>query len=165
MDIISDGSDKYFNDEWNLWYHHILDNWTINGYKNIYTIKTIKDFWDFNNYINNIGGINIMNFFIMRKNITLIWEDTHNKFGGSWSVLIPVNDTIDICTRISAHVLSETFIEKYPNLITGISISQKNNVSILKIWNNDKSIKDISLLPEYLTKYGNVIYRAHKVMY
>jgi len=160
-----DSSNLQLNSQWIVWYHDKVDNWTINGYKNIYTINNIRSFWDFNNYINTIGGINCMNFFLMRDNITPIWEDEKNKNGGCWSILIPISDTVNIWNKLSAHILGETFIEKYPNLITGISISQKNNVSIIKIWNNDKNIKDQTLLPDYLIKYGNIIYRPHKLMY
>ena len=33
------------NSEWNLWYHSIKDNnWTIESYKQIYTLKNMYDY-------------------------------------------------------------------------------------------------------------------------
>ncbi len=35
----------------NLWYHHEKDDWSIDGFKNIYKIKTGIDFWKlYNNW-------------------------------------------------------------------------------------------------------------------
>ena len=32
-----------FKNIWNIWYHNSKDDWTINGYKKLYTIENIKD--------------------------------------------------------------------------------------------------------------------------
>lgn len=150
--------------DWSIWYHHLLDDWTIKGYNKIYTIKTIKDIWDFNNNINILGGITNMHYFLMKKDISPIWEHNDNKNGGCWSILVPIDESQEIWEKLTAQILGETFVN-IPNIITGISINQKNNISIFKIWNNDKSIRDTNILPAYLKKYGNIIYRPHKLTY
>lgn len=165
LDIISDGSEYTFKNEWNVWYHHSLNDWSINGYNKIFTIKTIKDFWDFHNNINCIGGINNVHFFLMKNNISPIWEDPHNKNGGSWSMLIPLEQAYNMWEKIAIDMVNSTLLGNYSSSITGMSINQKNNVSIIKIWNNNKNIKDGSLLPDYIPKCGNVIYRPHKLSY
>jgi hypothetical protein len=163
--LVQPESDLELETEWNIWYHHLLDDWTINGYKKIYNISSVKDLWDFNNNISLLGGITEMHYFLMRKNIYPIWEHPDNKNGGSWSILIPIDEASELWDKLSAHIVSESFIENKPYLITGLSINQKNNIIIFKIWNNDKTIRDTNLLPNYLKKYTNIIYRPHKVNY
>ena len=155
-------ADIQFHSNWNIWYHHSLNDWSVNGYKNIFSIKSIEQFWNFNNNIDCLGGINNLHFFLMRDNITPIWEDINNRNGGSWSVLVPIEEAYTIWEQLTVDIVGETLINK-PLLITGLSINQKNNISIIKIWNNDKNIKDLNLLPSYIHKYGNAIYRPHKV--
>ena len=41
-----DIQEDYLEDKWVLWYHSYTDkDWTINSYKQLYTIETIQDFW------------------------------------------------------------------------------------------------------------------------
>lgn len=152
--------DNYIlNDTWNIWYHHSLNMWTIDGYRNIFSIKTIKDFWDFHNNIECLGGINNVHFFLMKNDIKPIWEDNNNRNGGCWSTLVPLDESYNIWEKLAVDMISNQFGKS----INGISINQKNNVSIIKIWNSDKNLKDNIKIPDYIRKYGNVIYRPHKV--
>ena len=99
---------------------------------------------------------------MMRKDITPIWEDINNKYGGSWSILVPIENAYEIWEKLAVDIISETIFTK-PVYITGLSINQKNNISIIKIWNNDKNIKDTKFLPSYIHSFGNIIYRPHKI--
>ena len=51
-----------FKNEWNLWYHHQKDNWSLDGYRKLYTIKNISDFWNLYNNWDKIGGIRNKHF-------------------------------------------------------------------------------------------------------
>ena len=73
-----------FDNEWNLWYHNSKDDWTINGYKKVYNIKTISDYWKLYNNWDKLGGVNNKHFFLMKNTVTPIWEDPTNKSGGCW---------------------------------------------------------------------------------
>ena len=46
-----------FNCQWDVWYHHSLDDWSVAGYRKIFEIKTVKDFWNFHNNIGCLGGL------------------------------------------------------------------------------------------------------------
>lgn len=158
------GLEHTFNCEWNVWYHHEKNNWKINGFKNIYSIKNIKDFWDFNNNINHIGGINSHHFFMMRSSIMPIWEDDNNKTGGCWSIKIPTEKSYELWVKLSIFLASENIINNDPSIVTGISICAKNPMtSVVKIWNNDNKKNSIKLLPvDILNEYGyNIIYKSH----
>ena len=63
---------------------------------------------------------------------------------------------------MSVDLVSDTIFD---NNINGISINQKNNIFIIKIWNNNKNLKNNTILPNYLNGYGNIIYKPHKCTY
>ena len=162
-DYEGSGGDKHFENEWNIWYHHIKNNWKIDGFNNIFKIGTIKEFWDFNNNINLFGGINSHHFFMMKNNITPIWEDEQNKMGGCWSIKIPTEKSLELWIKLSSYIVGETLTEN-KNIINGISICAKNPItSVVKIWNNSTKNNSIKLLPvEILNEYGfNIIYKSH----
>ena len=154
--------DIKLKDSWNLWYHHILNDWTLSGYKKIYTINTIKDFWDIYNNINLIEELNNLHLYFMRDNVTPIWEDNNNKNGGVWSILVNPDNAFELWEKLSVDLVSQTIFD---NNINGISINQKNNIFIIKIWNNNKNLKNNTTLPSYLNDYGNIIYKPHKCTY
>ena len=154
--------DIKLKDSWNLWYHHILNDWTLTGYKKIYTINTIKDFWDIYNNINLIEELNNLHLYFMRNNVTPIWEDNNNKNGGVWSILVNIDHAFELWEKLSVDLVSQTIFD---NNINGISINQKNNIFIIKIWNNNKNLKNNTTLPSYLNDYGNIIYKPHKCTY
>lgn len=158
------GDKHQFNTSWDIWYHHSLNDWSIGGYRKIFSISNIKTFWDFHNNIECIGGINNLNFFLMRKDITPIWEDPKNRSGGCWSVLVPIAKSYDVWEELSVAMVGELLI-KDSKCITGLSINVKNNVSVIKIWNNNRTLNDPILLPSFLKKYGNIIYRKHQLDY
>ena len=154
--------DLKFKNNWNIWYHHILNDWTLSGYNKIYTINNIKEFWDFYNNINLIEELNNLHLYFMRNNVTPIWEDSNNKNGGAWSVLVNSEYAFELWEKLSVDLVSETIFD---NNINGISINQKNNIFIIKIWNNNKNLKNNTILPKYLNGYGNIIYKPHKCTY
>ena len=49
--------------KWNLWYHSEKDNWSISGYKKIYTIENVNEFWQLYNNWNKLGGLTYKHFF------------------------------------------------------------------------------------------------------
>ena len=154
--------DLKLKNSWNIWYHHILNDWTITGYNKIYTIITIKDFWDFYNNINLIEELNNLHLYFMRENVTPIWEDENNNKGGAWSILVNPEHAFELWEKLAVDLVSDKIFD---NNINGISINQKNNIFIIKIWNNDKNKKNNIILPDYLNCYGNIIYKSHKCTY
>lgn len=150
------------NNSWCVWYHHSLNDWSIAGYRNIHTIKTINDFWKFFNNIDCIGGINNLHFFLMREGITPRYEDRANMYGGSWSMLVPMQKAYELWETISVKMIGETLVDD-PMSITGLSINVKNGISVMKIWNNDKMKNNTRQLPPLKNLSSEIIYRSHKV--
>jgi hypothetical protein len=164
---------KKFNSEWNLWYHHELNNWRVDGYRKIFHIKNIKDFWDLHNNIDCLGGITNQQFFLMRDNVLPIWEDSANRNGGSWSIkLNDISNVFNIWVKLAMLMVGENLIKDERNtfnkLVVGLSINLRNqNTCIIKIWNRDASMNSIKLLNDDIIKeFGyNIIYKKNMVEY
>lgn len=155
--------DVILNCQWNVWYHHSLNNWLIGGYRKIFEIKSIRDFWEFHNNINCLGGINNLHFFIMRDGITPVYEDIKNRAGGTWSMLVPLQKAYLSWEFIAIQLVGET-LSINPLSITGISINVKSDVSVIKIWNNNKTTNKIDQLTKIPNLQSEIIYRQHKLV-
>ena len=152
-----------FKNTWNVWYHHTKDNWKLSGYRKIYNISNIKNFWELYNNWNKLGGLTYKHFFLMKNDITPIWEDPKNIKGGCWSYKININQVNELWEDLSIYLVTEN-LSNENNLITGLSVClKKNNHCVIKIWNNDSKKPSLSLLNHYiLEKWStNIIYIAH----
>jgi len=164
---------KKFNSEYNLWYHHELNNWRVEGYRKIFHIKNVKDFWDLHNNIDCIGGITNQHFFLMKDNVLPIWEDTANRNGGSWSIkLNDISNALNVWLKLAMLMVGETIVKdekhRVSKLVVGLSINLRNqNTCIIKIWNRDATYSSINLLNDDIIKeFGyNIIYKKNNVEY
>lgn len=131
-----------FKNTWNVWYHHMKDNWKLSGYRKIYNISNIKNFWELYNNWNRLGGILSKQFFVMKNNITPLWEDKMNINGGCWSLKININLAEKLWEYLSILLVGENIYDN--NNINGLSICvKKNNICVIKIWikDNNNNIK------------------------
>jgi len=155
--------DINLKNKWNLWYHSQKDNWTLDGYKKIYSIENVNQFWKLYNNWNKLGGVNSKHFFLMKNDITPIWEDENNINGGCWSYKINQNQVDELWEDLSSYLVTEN-ITSEENLVVGLSIClKKNHYSVIKIWNNDSTKTSLSLLNENILKKWStdIIYIAH----
>jgi hypothetical protein len=154
--------DSNFIDNWNVWYHHTKDIWTIDGYKKIYTITNKIDFWKLYNNWNSIDGITGKHYFLMKNDVNPIWEDKVNVNGGCWSFKINDNMAGELWEDLSVLLVTNELVENCE--VVGLSIAvKKNNTCVVKIWNTNSmnnSIKHINkdILKKWKT---DIIYIAH----
>lgn len=148
---------KYMNkldDSYTLWLHNVFDNdWSINGYKKIYTFNTLEDGISLIENINSELVEKTM-LFLMKNNIKPIWEDEKNYNGGCFSYKINNNFVYDVWKNISYRLIGNTINEDINiiNNITGISISPKKTYCIIKIWisNSNKEIINNNLFNNFI---------------
>lgn len=149
--------------KYNIWYHHFKDDWTINGYKHIYTINNVIDFWKLYNNWELFGGIIDKHFFIMKDDIQPIWEDEHNINGGCWSFKVDNTMAPELWEDLSVLFVNNLILNNDMEC-TGLSIAQKkNNFCVIKIWNTDSNMNSIKYINKnILEKWGtDIIYIAH----
>lgn len=157
------GEELIFKTNWILWARdpRSLD-WSIESYKNIYTIKNVSDFWSLfdNIYLFDLAKYDI---FIMREGINPTWEDPNNMNGGSCSFRIELKNVNPMWELLSLYMMNENLIQNSDN-ITGLSFCTKNNWIIIKIWNtkagdfSDQLHKDI----KKKTSDVSIRYTPHK---
>jgi hypothetical protein len=156
--------DTKLNSEWSIWFHNEKDNWKLSGYKKIYTFNTIANFWKFYNNWDKVGGVTNKHFFLMKNNVTPIWEDQSNINGGCWSFKIQEEQAEDLWEDLSSHVVCEQLCPTISNEIVGLSIClKKNSNTVVKIWNKNSKNNSLKLINEnILKKWGtDIIYIAH----
>lgn len=131
--------DKQLNSNWKVWMHGNGSDWSLESYIFLYEITNINSFWKFFNSFTALNKTDNQ-FYIMRNEITPIWEDVNNRNGSICSLLIGFQDintineiTSEIMMVICLLILNETFI-KNNNIINGISYNLKNRTALIKIW-------------------------------
>jgi hypothetical protein len=149
-----------FNDKWSVWYHHELNVWTVQGYRKIYDISNMEEFWSFYNNLQYLGGINKLHYFLMREGIAPVYEDIRNSRGGTWSSIVSLDSAEDSYIDLAQQLVGET-LSDCPSDINGISINVKSGVSVIKIWNGDRSRSKTSKLCPILNLQGQTIYKNH----
>ena len=156
-----------FQFSWNVWFHEVENSdYSLKSYTKLYKIETIKDFCLF---INTIPNFTSGMFFLMKEDILPLWETEDNKDGGMWTFKITKKKTDKIWKELMAKTIGMTLTEdpSYMKNITGISISPKISNCIIKIWNNDSKLNNISLLNKELENIDGLdiksgLYRVHK---
>jgi len=143
-----------FNASWNIWIHkNSSKDWSLNGYNKIFEITNIADFW---NFMNNFNKLNYMDyqFFIMRGNITPIWEDPENATGGAASIRLKVSDKnlLDVWTDLCLYTINEQVCQT-DDPINGISFNLKNDLTVIKIWNKNGSDISKKISKNLINKY------------
>ncbi len=150
--------------KWNIWFHNEKDNWTLSGFKQIFTIDTVKSFWQFYNNWDKVGGITYKHFFVMRDGVTPRWEDPKNMNGGCWSFKVQEDQADELWEDLSSYLVCGQLCPTISDEIMGLSICmKKNNNCVIKIWNKSAKNNSLKLINEIiLKKLGmDIIYIAH----
>ena len=131
------------NNRWVLWYHKVdNDKWDLDSYERWMVINNLSDYYAM---LNSIKDISAGMFFLMKEDITPLWEDPANKKGGYWSFRVAKSQSNSIWKDLSAVVIGDT-LTVHPDqmeFINGISFSPKISNAIFRIWISDARNKDI----------------------
>lgn len=160
----SEGEFHTLSDKWVLYAHLPHDtNWSIDSYKSILEFNTVEQSLGLFEAIPDIMINNCM-LFLMRNKIKPIWEDEHNRKGGSFSFKVANNDVAKVWRSLCYSTIggSVSHNSTFMSDINGITISPKRNFCILKIWmrscdfNNIDSIIDINGINKH-----EVLFKKH----
>jgi len=188
------GDNLYLNSKWTIWIHDfITDDWSVESYKNIYTIDSIGSFWRFFNNFYSLDRTK-NKFYIMRNQIKPVWEANDNINGGIFSIklnnCLSRRNNIDLSIKfmisITMLIVNETFIRDY-NRINGIEYAIKSGSVLIKIWykkydesflqnipinliqkitshlKNEQNIKNEHFINKKKSRYDNKHYEQNKM--
>lgn len=138
MDTVCIQSPKYdLNDKWNLYYHLPDDkNWSLSSYHLILgDIQTADEILELNRNIPE-PVIKSCMLFLMRSNITPMWEDPKNRSGGCFSYRVINKLVPEIWKTLFMLCCGESLTSDSQNYhhINGITVSPKKNFCIIKLW-------------------------------
>lgn len=153
------------NDKWVL-YHHLPSDkdWTLNGYTILSnSIDTVEHAIGINNALTE-NMIKFSMLFLMRENVSPLWEDENNKNGGCFSYKVINKHVVQVWRDIMYLTTGDSLglNRDYTNTINGITISPKKNFCIVKIWLRDSNHQDPQMIAsvDNLTRHG-VIFKKH----
>ena len=125
--------------KWTMWAHLPHDtDWSINSYKNIYTMGTVEDAIALTETLPEVLVKNCM-LFLMKEGIKPIWEDPKNRSGGCFSYKISNKCVYEVWKELCYVLVGETISlnQSFVSNVTGITISPKKNFCIIKIWTSN----------------------------
>lgn len=153
----SNSSIKYDSktlNKWTMWAHLPHDtNWTLESYKNIYTISTIGEGISLIECMSDTLVKNCM-LFLMKEGITPVWEDKANRDGGCFSYKV-LNKNVyqswkELCYIILGGSISSD--NKFVDSVNGITISPKKNFCIIKIWLSNCNHQNPNIITKSITE-------------
>jgi translation initiation factor 4E len=146
------------SDKWVLWAHLPHDtNWGIDSYIKIFEFNSVEEMTYLLSQLKENVVKNCM-LFIMRHNIKPVWEDKHNKNGGSFSFKINNKNVGNAWKHLTYAVAGNNITkdqEVFKN-INGITVSPKKTFCIMKIWMKDCSFQN----PHKLLKVNGLNYQG-----
>jgi len=151
-------------DTWTMYAHLPHDtDWSVHSCKKLITCKSIEEAITLFEAIPEKMVQNCM-LRMMKQNIQPVWEDPKNKNGSSLSFKVQGHSVYRAWKELCYAMVSRT-ISHEPDIlskINGISISPKRNFSIIKIWLEDHSVKNMKNIKDlYAMNEQNVIYKGH----
>jgi hypothetical protein len=146
MDTMSIPSPKYqLHGKWNLYYHLPHDSkWDLSSYTIVLgEIDSAEKVIAINELIHENLVKNCM-LFLMRDNITPMWEDPKNRSGGCFSYKVVNKQVAEVWKTLFYLSCGETltFNRDHHKHINGITISPKKNFCIIKIWLDTTEFQD-----------------------
>ena len=156
------------SNEWCLYAHLPHDTkWTLDSYKEILKFSNVEQAISLYESMPSILIKNCM-LFLMKDNITPVWEDPQNRNGGCYSFKVHNNNVYQAWMNLSYSIIGNTLSKNadFMKKINGASISPKRNFCIIKIWMKDcsyKSTNEIENIPNLDNK--SVLFKPHKIEY
>jgi hypothetical protein len=136
--------------KWNLWAHLPHDtDWSIHSYKKIFCINTIEEMITITETIPDTLIKNCM-LFIMKEDITPVWEDIHNRNGGCFSYKISNKNVYEVWRDLTYVLIGNTISsnDQFVSCVNGITISPKKNFCIIKIWMTNCKHQNASIITQ-----------------
>lgn len=168
---------------WTMWFMNgdtknknkaIIDNgseWN-QGLIELYTFDTVEDFWAVYNHIQLPAKLRLKNdYMVFRSGVRPEWEDTTNRGGGMWKLILPSKMRSTDLDRMWLETLLSMIGESYGtlgDLICGAYLQRRQKEDRIQLWTtkgNEEEIKEIgAILKEKLnlSKESHIHYLKHE---
>ncbi len=154
--------------DWVLWHHSPFNKkWSISSYDHLFVIKTVEDFWSlYTEWESVLPSVKDSMFFVMKKGVKPIWEDTKNRDGGCWSLRIDkanVETTwLELSMALVGNYLTKRSVDN--EVVTGLSISPKKAFSIIKIWCSENTSHVLDFISNSIPNIdtSSALFKIHK---
>lgn len=160
--------EESLNSTWVFWYHHDPNSWMTQSFTKLAEIYNLSEFWMLVDAIQQTPLLLLEHIYFMRGGIYPVWEDSHNRNGGCWSIKIDIKDSFQTLVKMMMYVIGENSLykgeENISYEITGISLCQKNNYnSVLQLWTSNARNNKLKYIHKELTaEFGyEIIFRPH----
>ena len=149
---------------WSVWYHKQDEqNWDKDSYIHVADIETIVDFVRFKNSFMYLPQFLNGYYFFMKNGISPMWEDDKNRDGGCINIKV-AKDLVDKSVwDILSYAIIDQLVIADKDSINGISVVPKKYNAIVKIWNNDKTLRNVRVINSAINFYKDdeIYYRSH----
>jgi hypothetical protein len=152
------------SNKWVLWAHLPHDtDWTLASYKKILGFNALEDIIALNQQISETVIKNCM-LFLMKNNISPLWEDKMNSNGGCFSFKVNNKNVASSWKRLIYCLIGNTITtdKSLIDNITGITISPKKSFCIIKIWLTNCSYQNPKLLSQKIgLNFEGCLFKKH----
>jgi len=133
-------------DAWTWWFDNpkkksTQQSWGAN-LKKIYSFATVEDFWSL---WNNVKGAHELapgsDYHVFKDAIQPMWEDTHNRNGGKWVLVLKNNQRKTLLNQAWLSGLLACIGATFDDdaQITGIVVSLRKSLDKIALWTSDAS--------------------------
>jgi hypothetical protein len=165
-DVPDNIGDIVMNNNYRVLAHHNADsNWNFDSYHHVSTLKKWEDVPKLFNTLNETkysSKITDFDFFIMKNEISPLWEDEENRCGSICSIKIDtLKDGYNILKTLFVHICNNTLMNitknNVPNwnIINGVSFSCKKVENVSSVIEQDYSMIKIWFKTNY-TQFENI---------
>jgi len=142
------------------------------GLIELYTFDTVEDFWAVYNHIQLPAKLRLKNdYMVFRSGVRPEWEDSTNRGGGMWKLILPSKMRSTDLDRMWLETLLSMIGESYGtlgDLICGAYLQRRQKEDRIQLWTTkgtEEEIKEIGAILKdklNLSKESHIHYLKHE---
>jgi len=146
------------NGTWTLWFMNSdnkqnakfqnSENWKT-GLISLYSFNTVEGFWSVYNHIQQPAKLRVKHdYMLFRQGVKPAWEDSQNKNGGMWKVVLPTKMRATDLDRMWLESLLSLVGEAYGDMgdfVMGAYLQRRQREDRIQLWTSDYSNKEANM--------------------
>jgi len=146
------------NGTWTLWFMNSdnkqnakfqnSENWKT-GLISLYSFNTVEGFWSVYNHIQQPAKLRVKHdYMLFRQGVKPAWEDSQNKNGGMWKVVLPTKMRATDLDRMWLEALLSLVGEAYGDMgdfVMGAYLQRRQREDRIQLWTSDHSNREANM--------------------